>query len=384
MKNKRILSLLLTIILLSAIVFQLQNINVSAAETESEEVSGFGIVTNNTEFYIKNANSGQYLDLDHGTDANNANIHQWKYNGQKNQRWKFVIVGTVGDGCLYKIVSVDSSTGRVVDVSKGGSSNNLNVALYQYKGSSNQQFAIERTKYGAYKILSKCSNFKSGLTVKAKSCSEGANVIQYQYNASHNDEWYLEPVNKTVKYGTSYAYSNAENSIQVTYPYIYGGDCANFVSQCMVASGIHYQGSWRIYKKNNNYLRFYSNEIDKLNNSWQLSSPSPWISAKYFSKYWSNKSKTYDITGKNLASGKTIPNNFGVGDVVQYGNKVINYGIVSDFEAVHTMYITGFNSNTNEYIVSYHSGDNKDIELRKKIGSSSVLSNQTFRFYDVV
>lgn len=314
------------------------------------------------------------IDLDHGTDANNANIHQWKYNGQKNQRWKFVIVGTVGDGCLYKIVSADSSTGRVVDVSKGGSSNNLNVALYQYKGSSNQQFAIERTKYGAYKLLSKCSNFKSGLTVKAKSCSEGANVIQYQYNATHNDEWYLEPVNITVKYGTSYAYSNAVNSIQKTYPYIVDGDCANFVSQCMVASGIHYQGNWRIYKKNNNFLSFESNEIDKLNNSWQLSSPSPWISAVQFGKYWSNKATNYTYTGNQLYNGAYVNSNIGVGDVVQYGKKDI-----WNYEGIHTMYITG--RNNNKITVSYHTGDLRDVELNTLYKK---YEDKYFRFYNIV
>lgn len=374
MKNKRILSLLLTIILLSAIVFQLQNINVSAAETESEEVSGFGIVTNNTEFYIKNANSGQYLDLDHGTDANNTNIHQWKYNGQKNQRWKFVIVGTVGDGCLYKIVSVDSSTGRVVDVSKGGSSNNLNVALYQYKGSSNQQFAIERTKYGAYKILSKCSNFKSGLTVKAKSCSEGANVIQYQYNASHNDEWYLEPVNKTVKYGTSYAYSNALSKSSVTYPYLdsLGGDCANFVSQCLVASGVHYSGNWYIYKKNNDNNS--PSEVSQLNNSWQLSSPSPWISAVKFGDYWSNKATNYTYTGNQLYNGEYVNSNIGVGDVVQYGNKDL-----WNYEGEHTMYITG--RNNNKITVSYHSLGQRDAELNTLY---EMNKGKYFRFYNII
>jgi len=116
MKKKRVTSLLLIIMLLTIFMFQLQNVSVLAVETESDEVSGYETVANNTEFYIKNANSGQYLDLDHGTDANNANIHQWKYNGQKNQRWKFVRIGTVGYDCLYKIVSVNSSTGRVVDV----------------------------------------------------------------------------------------------------------------------------------------------------------------------------------------------------------------------------------------------------------------------------
>ncbi|MDD6989496.1 hypothetical protein [Ruminococcus sp.] len=63
MKKKRVTSLLLIIMLLTIFMFQLQIVSVLAVETESDEVSGYETVANNTEFYIKNANSGQYLDL---------------------------------------------------------------------------------------------------------------------------------------------------------------------------------------------------------------------------------------------------------------------------------------------------------------------------------
>jgi len=34
-----------------------------------------------------------------------------------------------------------------------------------------------------------------------------------------------------------------------------GGDCANFVSQCMLAGGVHYQDTWWIEKLNNSHPR---------------------------------------------------------------------------------------------------------------------------------
>ncbi len=77
-------------------------------------------------------------------------------------------------------------------------------------------------------------------------------MIQYKYNGSHNDEWYLEPVKKSNSYGIKYARKNATISpFTSAYPDLssMGGDCTNFVSQCMVASGIHYRNSWYVYKK---------------------------------------------------------------------------------------------------------------------------------------
>lgn len=376
MKKKRVTSLLLIIMLLTIFMFQLQNVSVLAVETESDEVSGYETVANNTEFYIKNANSGQYLDLDHGTDANNANIHQWKYNGQKNQRWKFVRIGTVGYDCLYKIVSVNSSTGRVVDVSKGGASNNLNVALYQYKGSSNQQFALKRNPCGSYAILTGCSNFKSSLTVQSKSCTQGANVMQYSYNKTHNDEWYLEPVSRNKNYGIDYSNRNSENSVQTVYPYIKNGDCTNYVSQCLVSSGVHYQGNWYMYKKNNNNLKFDCKEVDKLNASWQVSSPSPWISAKYFASHWSSVVYYASNTGSELHNNlKCLNSRFGIGDVVQYGT----LNLWGGFQPEHTMYITGRSGN--ELLVSYHSNDKKNKSLNTMVGDNP---NKMFRFYDFI
>ena len=361
----------------------MQIFSVSSAEQDTASV-GYNIVSTSTAFYLKNANSGQYLDLDHGIDKNNTNILQWKYNSGKNQQWKFVKVGTVQDGYVYKIVSVNSSSDRVIDVSKGGSANGQNIALYQYKGSSNQQFALIKTARGAYRILSKCSNYKSALTVKEKSCSQGANVIQYQYNGSHNDEWYLEPVRKSVNFGISYANANAMNYNTFTYPNCthLNGDCANFVSQCMASSGIHYKGNWYIYRKNNNYSS--PANIPQLDNSWQLSSPSPWISAKYFGKFWAPKVQIYTVSGKDLANGIKLPDHFGAGDVVQYGEIPKNYDQISDFIAIHTMYITAYNPKTREYTVSYHSRDTKNAELRKSIKDSKDLQGQTFRFYDIM
>lgn len=387
--KKGIYSKITIILVLTILFFSTTSIDVLSVSINSDSCVGYSEVSTSMEFYVKNANSGQYLDVYQGLDKNNANVQQWTYNGGKNQLWKFEKVSTYKGSAIYKIISVNSSSKRVLDVSKGSSANNQNIALYKDQGSNNQQFVLYKNKNGSYRILSKCSNFNSGLTVKSKSCSKGGNVIQYNYNGSHNDEWYLEPVKKSNSYGITYARKNATISpFTTTYPDLskMDGDCANFVSQCMVASGIHYQNSWYVYKKNNQYLQpdyppknsglpdFY-----QLDYSWKLEDPSPWISAKYFNSYWSKKVNCYTYSGSDLAKNKYVSGSIGAGDVVQYGTSFLG-----TFQAKHTMYITGRDNSVNEYTVCAHTNNRNDIELINLIKKSDTLKGYTFRFFDMI
>ena len=256
---------IINIIVFLLVLITLQNSMVFAAEVDTDEVSVYNSIDSSITYYIKNAFTGQYLDLYKGEDTNNTNIAQWRYNGGKNQQWKFEMVDSATSGPIYKIIAVASASGRVIDVSKGGSDNGLNIALYQSKNSSNQKFALQKVSgssgtRGAYAILSGCSNYKSSLTVQGKSCAQGRNVIQYNYNKTHNDEWYLEPVTKQASLGVKYAANYAEKTDTVTYPYWSGGDCANFTSQCLAASGIHYNSRWKIYKKHLKDMTLYKHQ----------------------------------------------------------------------------------------------------------------------------
>lgn len=103
----------------------------------------------------------------------------------------------------------------------------------------------------------------------------------------------LEPVSRNYTLGVYYAIKNYDNYVSA-YPNLstcndeVGGDCANFVSQCMLASGIHYQNSWYVYRKNGNY--FVPTTVKQLNNTWKLADSSPWISARQFANYWKSNS----------------------------------------------------------------------------------------------
>lgn len=397
--KKRIITQISIILAMSIFITILNCISVSSATIEDDSSVGYSEISTSIEFYIKNANSGQYLDVYEEQDRNNANVQQWKYKGGKNQRWKFQKIGFTNGRTLYKIVSVNSSSGRVIDVSKGGSANNLNIALYRDKGSTNQQFALYRTAHGSYRILSRCSNFNSGLTVKSKSCKQGGNVIQYKYNGTHNDEWYLEPVNKTASYGIAYAKANGSigtldidpYKFTTTYPYFLpteGGDCANFVSQCMVASGIHYRDNWKIYKKNNEYLMplidddSFFDKFYELNYSWELTDPSPWVSASEFNNYWSKKVNTYTYTGSELTNNKTVNSNIRTGDAVQYG---IITKVWHSFEPQHIMYIVGYDAIEKDYQLASHTSNFYGKYLKDIINDQLDDGyNYTYKFFNVM
>ena len=76
------------------------------------------------------------------------------------------------------------------------------------------------------------------------------------------------------------------------YPNMEGNwsDCTNFVSQCMKAGGIPFQGNWYCYKRNDMYPK--PTNATQLNYSWNLSDPSPWISLKTFISYWQPRTPT--------------------------------------------------------------------------------------------
>lgn len=148
--------------------------------------------------------------------------------------------------------------------------------------------------------------------------------------------------------GVKYAKDNAEKSVGA-YPK-FEADCTNFVSQCMIASGIHYRSEWYIYRKNNKYNTPTNNTQTK--NSWDLKLPGPWTVANNFKEYWISKSsKVYKAKGADIIANPSILLNTLItkGTVVQIANADSNL-IGNSF---HSMYITEHSGNT--FYLTYHS-----------------------------
>jgi len=276
-----------------------------------------------------------------------------------------------------------------LDIDNGVNANNVNLHLWSFAGGNTQRVAFERTSKGRYKIMTKCSNWTKNVVLQGPTYGNHGNIIQYQYYGNENEEWIMEPVNKDWSLGYSYAITNHDNYNNGAYPSVryIGGDCANFVSQCLLNSGIHYQDKWWIYRKNANYNEPVSSS--QLSNSWNYDvysgGSSPWISAHYFKEYWYDIPKTDPVycTGSFIIQNPNVISNLShwVGDVIQICDPYNN----NPGSAFHTLYITNMNYDYSGgyyyYTVTSHSGMPKDTSLFDYANS---YPNKYFVFYKFI
>ena len=302
---------------------------------------------NNNYFYIKNAFSSQYLDLYNSEVHDGSNIMQYPFNGGLNQKW---YIETNGDGTVTIYSGIDQT--YVLDINGGTNSDLTNVQLWSYNGSDAQKFKIGFTEKSVYAIMSKVSNYQKVVVTHGAGCAMGDNVNQYTYTGNWNEVWILEPVAVTRGLGVQYAKDNYDDHVYA-YPDLhnFNGDCTNFVSQCLLAGGYHYNNGWGTYRKNGTYTFIYN--VDQLNESWSLADPSPWISAKQFKKYWEQKTTVYKLKGTEILKDSSKAWNLPIttGCVIQKADNFL--GIMGD--STHSMYITAYANNT--YLLTYHSND---------------------------
>ena len=327
-------------------------------------------IKNNT-FYIKNAYSGRYLDVQGGIKANGTNVQQYEYNGTASQQW-YVKYNSDGSFTFYSKLGSD----YVLDIKGGDANDSVNVQIYQYNGTDSQKFKFYYRSTSTYAIASKVSNYSKGIIVDNWGCSNGSNVIQYTYDADWNRLWILEPVSMDVDMGAKYSMDNYNQHVYA-YPK-FSKDCTNFVSQCMIASGIHYRDNWYIYRKNGNYNTPTSNS--QTSNSWTVDISGPWSLANNYKSFWVSKvSKAYKVKGADITANPSIVWNVPItqGCVVQIAN------VTSDNklgDAFHSMYITGYLSNgsNSTYLCTYHANDTLSKSL---LDICKSYPNNYFLFY---
>lgn len=126
----------------------------------------------------------------------------------------------------------------------------------------------------------------------------------------------------------------------------YGGDCANFVSQCLYAGGKNMRGS-----NASDFSCWFS--YGTANSTSQVSST--WRGADAFRNYWQDHATSY----KKFTSVSSKSWDYGYkGDAVSLLNK--------NGRAVHTMIIVGSNNNP-DFTLAAHSGDTNDASLDYKM-----------------
>jgi len=146
-----------------------------------------------------------------------------------------------------------------------------------------------------------------------------------------------------------------------------GGDCANFVSQCMhVGGGMAMQDDWYCYRKNTTYLK--PKTVDQLNYTWTLADPSPWISAKEFKNFWSSSSRstTYTYTKSDYTSSSSPAYSASI-----YKGHAMSfcYSKLWWYEAAHTVLIVDYDSSNKDYIYAAHSSAKKDGKVKTGISN---------------
>lgn len=155
----------------------------------TEETSPYAITEG--VYYIKNVNSGLYLDVENGSAENGANIQQYTFNGSTAQQFKIV---SVGDD-YYKILTACSDYAQAVDVSGKKTDDGTNILTWKSGSGKNQQFKFQAEDDGSYAILTRITNDASALDVYGVSTKKGANVCQWSYWGGAGQRWYLEKVN---------------------------------------------------------------------------------------------------------------------------------------------------------------------------------------------
>lgn len=172
------------------------------------------------------------------------------------------------------------------------------------------------------------------------------------------------------------------NSTNPAYPDLrsMGGDCANFVSQCLHAGGKDMTDEWYIEKKNNTYPA--PENVTQLNNSWKLADPSPWISAKEFNNYWSDYATTYEykVTDYKKDHETIYKKSILKGDAVQLLKPVLWW-----YEGMHTMIIVGYDASGSDFIYAAHSNDTKDSSILSNIcnASNGIYDKYHLKFFHV-
>ncbi len=169
---------------------QLYDSNMTAAQKYAfayDEASGF--------YKITNVGSGKVLDATDGKAASGVKVQQWGSNDTLAQRWQ---VEASGDGIIIRS-AIDPA--YVLDVTSGNSSNGSGIQLWEANDSNAQKFyavsasvSVEGGKTvddGVYTISLKGSSGKV-LDVASGSTSDGANVQVWESNGTAAQKFRFE------------------------------------------------------------------------------------------------------------------------------------------------------------------------------------------------
>jgi Ricin-type beta-trefoil lectin domain-like len=124
--------------------------------------------------------SNKCLDVEGGSNRNEANVQQWSCSGGSNQLWDVIDLGR-GE---YSIVNQRSNKALTV---AGGGRDGANIEQNRWSGGDNQRWRLERAGNGAYRIVSRATN--SCLDVEGARRDDGANIQTWGCSGGANQTW---------------------------------------------------------------------------------------------------------------------------------------------------------------------------------------------------
>lgn len=139
-------------------------------------------------YYIRNKNSGKYLDVLSRAATPGATVTQWSFNGYFNQQWK---VTYLSDG--YYTLEPAHTTGYALDVKNNYSETGSIIDIWSMNTPQNyHKFLIKPNGDGTYRIISKVSNDKMCVTVLYGETTNYADIVQVEYVDAPSQQWYFE------------------------------------------------------------------------------------------------------------------------------------------------------------------------------------------------
>lgn len=191
---RRILrNIIIILILFFGIIILLNSRPVMAAATSG--------ITNNYTYNIKNKNSGKYMNVNYGTDANGTNVNQFTNDGSIEQKFCVSYLFWADAYAFYPLCS-DEGFGRVLDVLRTGGSasgsiqSGNNVDIWEEGDTEAQYWKIIDRGNGYYSIQLK-SNTNLALTAigtgngsgSGTSSTSTGNIIVQNYTGAANQLW---------------------------------------------------------------------------------------------------------------------------------------------------------------------------------------------------
>jgi len=151
-------------------------------------------------YFIKNKNSGKYLDVLNINPAPGAQIQQWNYNGCSAQQWKVTYLGNY----QYSFAPLHALDKRL-DIYYANDADTTKVQIEVSNNTNAQKFYITKdpVNTGSYKIRPAISKTRV-LEIAGGSTSAGALVWLYTMNAGTGQNWIFEKVTYTATVNNYY------------------------------------------------------------------------------------------------------------------------------------------------------------------------------------